>query len=104
MAPPREAWGKVITDLRQAAANALAHSAHREAVALLEQALAALKNLPEIRATIEHAIDLRLDLRNALWPLGELGRILDCLREAETLAAALGDQSVWANARQRRST
>jgi tetratricopeptide (TPR) repeat protein len=27
-----------------------------------------------------------------LVPLGELGRILDCLREAEALAEALGDQ------------
>ena len=91
IAPPGEAWEQVA-DLRQAAANALARSAHREAVALLEQALAALKNLPEIRATIEQAIDLRLDVRNALWPLGELERILDCLREAETLAAGLDDQ------------
>ena len=91
IAPPGEAWEQVA-DLRQAAANALARSAHREAVVLLEQALAALKNLPEIRATIEQAIDLRLDVRNALWPLGELERILDCLREAETLAAGLDDQ------------
>ena len=91
-ARPGEAWDKVVADLRQAAANALARSAHREAVALLEQALAALKNLPEIRATIEQALDLRLDLRNALWPLGELERILDCLREAEALAAPLDDQ------------
>jgi tetratricopeptide (TPR) repeat protein len=36
--------------------------------------------------------DLRFDLRNALWPLGELARVLDHLRPAETLATTLGDQ------------
>ena len=38
------------------------------------------------------AIDLRLDLRSAIYPLGELGRILVYLREAAALAEALGDQ------------
>ena len=37
------------------------------------------------------AIDLRLELRNALLAFGELEGILTCLREAETLAEALGD-------------
>ena len=49
-------------------------------------------HLPESRDTREQAIDLRLDLRNALFALGELGRILDHLREAEALAEALDDQ------------
>ena len=31
-------------------------------------------------------------LRNALWPLGELGRILVSLQDAQALAEALGDQ------------
>ena len=39
----------------------------------------------------EQAIDLRIDLRNALSPLGEREQILGYLREAETLAEALGD-------------
>jgi len=77
---------------RQAGIKALARSAFREAVVCSEQALAALTHLPESRATQEQAIDLRLDLRNALWTLGELRQILDYLREAATLAEALGDQ------------
>ena len=48
--------------------------------------------LPERRDTLEQAIDLRFDLRNALTPLGEHERILDSLRDAEALAEALGDQ------------
>ena len=39
----------------------------------------------------EQAIDLQFDLRSALWPSGDFGRILTCLREAETLAATLDD-------------
>jgi tetratricopeptide (TPR) repeat protein len=87
-----EVWEKAVTYGRQAGAKAFARSANREAVVCFEQALAALTNLPERRETMEHAIDLRCDVRNALVPLGELGRCLDYLREAEALAEALGDR------------
>jgi tetratricopeptide (TPR) repeat protein len=87
-----EVWDKALTYYRQAGAKAVARSAYREAVVCFEQALGALQYLPESRDTHEQAIDRRLDLRNALYPLGELERGLDSLREAETLAAALGDQ------------
>src|SRR5262249_55788743 len=46
----------------------------------------------ESRATQEQAIDLRLDLRGVLLELGELRPMLAHLREAATLAEALGDQ------------
>ncbi len=69
----------------------MARSAHREAVGYFEQALSALAHLPENRDTREQAIDLRLALRNALFPSGDLGRILAYLREAEALAVALDD-------------
>jgi tetratricopeptide (TPR) repeat protein len=87
-----EVWNKALTYFRQAGAKAVARSAQREAVVCFEQALGALQYLPESRDTREQAIDLRLDLRYALQPLGELERGLDYLREAESLAAALGDQ------------
>jgi tetratricopeptide (TPR) repeat protein len=60
-------------------------------VGFCEQALSALPHVPETRDTREQAIDLRLALRNALFPAGDLGRILAYLREAESLAAALDD-------------
>jgi len=88
-----EAWDKAVTYLRQAGAKASARSAHREAVAYFEQALAALAHLPETRATLEQAIDLRFDLRNSLVPLGALDKVLDHLREAERLARALDDRA-----------
>jgi class 3 adenylate cyclase/tetratricopeptide (TPR) repeat protein len=87
-----EAWDKAVAYGRQAGAKALARSAYREAVATFEQALIALRHLPEDRDTLAQAIDLRFDLRIALVPLGEYGRIFDSLRDAERLAEVLGDQ------------
>jgi DNA-binding winged helix-turn-helix (wHTH) protein/tetratricopeptide (TPR) repeat protein len=76
---------------RQAGAKAVARSAYREAVALFERALRVIQHLPDSCDTIAQAIDLRLALRTALRPLGEFGRTLVVLREAENLAAALSD-------------
>jgi tetratricopeptide (TPR) repeat protein len=87
-----EAWGQAVTYLRQAGAKAFARSANREALAYFEQALTALTHLPETRETQEQAIDLRFDLRNALFPLAEFGRIEGYLRDAEALARTLDDQ------------
>ena len=87
-----EVWDKALTYGRQAGARAVERSALREAAAAFEQALAALQHLPDSRATREQAIDLHFDLRNALHPLHEDGRILEHLRQAEPLAEALGDQ------------
>ena len=86
-----EVWDKALGYCRQAGEKAIAQSAYREAVACFEQALAALVHLPESRVMHEQAIDLRLALRIALRPLGNFGRILTALREAEALAAALDD-------------
>ncbi len=69
-----ELWDKAVAYCRQAGGRAAARSAYREAVAYFEQALAALAHLPERRDTLEQAIDLRCDLRNALLPLGEQPR------------------------------
>ena len=56
-----------------------------------EQALAALAHLPESRARHEQAIDVRFGLRSALNALGDFARLLEVLREAESLAVALDD-------------
>ena len=86
-----ELWEKAVTYLREAGLKAQARSADREAVQWLEQALAALAHRPESRQTTEQAIDLRLDLRRALYVLGEFQRMVGYLREADVLAKALGD-------------
>jgi class 3 adenylate cyclase/tetratricopeptide (TPR) repeat protein len=86
-----ERWTQAVTYLQQAGAKAVGRSAHREAVGYFEQALEALGHLPESRVTMEQAIDLRFELRNSLYPLGELERVYACLQEAEALAGALED-------------
>src|SRR5262249_6089488 len=57
-----------------------------------EQAIGVSQHLPQTAAVREQAVDIRLDLRNAFLALGEYRRIVDCLREAEHLAEALGDE------------
>jgi tetratricopeptide (TPR) repeat protein len=86
-----EVWEKAVTYLRKAGVRALAHSAYREALTWFEQALTALHALPETRQKVERAIDLRLDLRQALFPLGEFATVWRYLREAEGLARTLDD-------------
>jgi class 3 adenylate cyclase/tetratricopeptide (TPR) repeat protein len=87
-----EVWDKAAHYLRQAGKKAALRSANREAVGYFEQALDALRQLPESGATIEQAIDLRFDLRLSLFALGKLGRTLEYLEEAEALATRLGDR------------
>jgi class 3 adenylate cyclase/tetratricopeptide (TPR) repeat protein len=87
-----ELWEKAVVYLRQAGLRAMARGANREATAHLEQALGTLRRLPETRQTTGLTIDIQLDLRNALLPLGERARMREHLREAEGLARALGDQ------------
>jgi DNA-binding winged helix-turn-helix (wHTH) protein/tetratricopeptide (TPR) repeat protein len=87
-----EVWDKAVVYCRQAGTRAMTQSAYHEAARSFEQALDALQHLPEGHDTHVQAIDLRLDLRSAIYPLGELERILVYLREAAALAEALGDQ------------
>jgi tetratricopeptide (TPR) repeat protein len=87
-----EVWDKAVAYCRQAGGKATDRSAYQEAAAYLEQALEALPHLPENRNTREQAIDIRLNLRVVLFPLGGLQRALDHLREAETVADHLNDQ------------
>jgi class 3 adenylate cyclase/tetratricopeptide (TPR) repeat protein len=86
-----EVWDKALAYWRQAGDKAVARSANREAVTCFEQALVALAHLPESREHHEQAIDVRCGLRSALNALGDFARLLEVLREAESLAAALDD-------------
>jgi class 3 adenylate cyclase/tetratricopeptide (TPR) repeat protein len=57
-----EMWERAARYLRQAAGKAVTRSADREAIALFEQALAALHELPESPETLSEALDIRLAL------------------------------------------
>ncbi|SEP24273.1 Transcriptional regulatory protein, C terminal [Rhodospirillales bacterium URHD0017] len=74
-------------------AGRLAHArwANREAVEFFEQALHALKALPEGPPMQERAFDIILEQRPVLIQLGEPQLALERLREAETLAERLCD-------------
>jgi class 3 adenylate cyclase/tetratricopeptide (TPR) repeat protein len=87
-----EVWEKAVTYLREAGRRAATRSAYRESLTSFEEALRALGHLPESREVTTLAIDIRLDSRVALVPLGQYDRILDSMREAETLARELGDR------------
>lgn len=87
-----ELWDRAVEYLRRAGRRALFASANGEAVEIFEQALLALGHLPETPATLEQALALRLTLRDALWSLGQIGRIRDQLVEADAIAHQIGDQ------------
>jgi class 3 adenylate cyclase/tetratricopeptide (TPR) repeat protein len=87
-----EAWDRAVVHLQAAAAREIARAANRVAVQHLESALAAVDHLPaEERATLE--IDLRIDLRHALTPLGRVQETLDYLNAAEQVATELNDSA-----------
>src|SRR5262245_4075014 len=86
-----QVWDKAATYLRQAAVKAQSRSAHREAVAALEEALEALRHLPETRERLEQEIDVRVELRGSLYPLGEFEKMLAYLQEAEAMARTISD-------------
>ena len=88
-----EVWGKAVTYCQQAGARANDRAAFREAVAYFDQALQALAHLPESGDTRMLALEIRLALARPLRILGEYGRQLTLLGEAEALARALDDRA-----------
>jgi predicted ATPase/class 3 adenylate cyclase len=87
-----EVWDKATTYLREAGMRAAMRSAYSESLTAFEEALRALGHLPESRDAKARAIDLRLDSRVVLAPLGQYDRILDYMGEAEIFARELGDR------------
>ncbi len=86
-----ENWEKAFAYSQSAGLRAMDRAAIREAVTLFERALAAGGQLPEARESLERAIDLRYELRNALWSIGAFEEILTHLHDAEQLAVKLDD-------------
>ena len=87
-----EVWDKAVTYGRMAGQKAAAQSVYQKAVAYFEQSLAAIERLPSSKSMPTLAIDIRFELRNALFPLGEIKRDLEHLRAAEPIANRLGDK------------
>ena len=87
-----EQWEKAVLYLRQTGGKAMERSAYREAAAGFEQALDALRHLPESPERTEQAIDLHLDAAGVLVAPGELAKSANHVREAEALADSLRDE------------
>jgi DNA-binding winged helix-turn-helix (wHTH) protein/tetratricopeptide (TPR) repeat protein len=82
---------RAVHYLQLAAEQAMARSAHREAVLRYEQALQAMQQLPQSPAIRAAAIDLHLAIHTALIPLGDSALISQHLQAAEALANHLED-------------
>jgi len=82
---------KAVHYLRQAGGKAAARSALLDARGWFEEALGVLQALPEIRATLEQAFEVRLELRSVLTQLGEARLTREHLSQAEILAGQLDD-------------
>jgi tetratricopeptide (TPR) repeat protein len=87
-----ERWEAALAYCREAGTRDVARSAHHVAVHHLEQAIDAARRLPESPDACTAMLDLHLELRNALVPLGALDQEAACLRQAVALAEMLGDQ------------
>lgn len=84
-------WPRAVRYLRRAGRGAATASAHRDAVACFEEALAVIDRSPDA-ASVETAIDLRFELRHSLNTLGNQARIRTCLHDALALAERAGDR------------
>jgi len=86
-----ELWAKAVHYLRRAAAKHLGRSSYREAKLSLDRALSALARLPETKGNQEQAIAIRMELRQALLPLGDQVGLQRILLEARAIAVGMGD-------------
>jgi tetratricopeptide (TPR) repeat protein len=84
-------WDKAVAHLHAAGRQAAARSAYHEAVVCFEESLNALRLLPASRDAVSRELNLRMDLRQTLYPLGRFADLRDHLREAERLAETLDD-------------
>jgi class 3 adenylate cyclase/tetratricopeptide (TPR) repeat protein len=86
-----QAWESAVTHLKAAATREISRAANRVAVQHLDTALIAIDHLP-VEERAPRAIDVRIDLRHALTPLGRVQQTLDCLGAARLLATELNDR------------
>jgi class 3 adenylate cyclase/tetratricopeptide (TPR) repeat protein len=85
-------WDKALEYLQRSGVKAYSLYANADAARFFERALTVLKRLPETPNSLRQAADIRFELRNALLPLGETDRILQCLDELDPILTSLGDK------------
>jgi len=87
-----QAWEKAAAFLHMAGHQAALRSAHQEAVACFEEALNALRRLPSSREVDDRDLDVRIELRQSLYPMGRFADLIRHLREGERIAEKLDDR------------
>jgi len=93
-----EDWQRACSYNLKAGLKALSLSAYEEAQGYFEAGLSALKKLPHTRTRIEQEIDIRFNMRSALFPLGRHDDWADHVRAAQVMAKEIGDKTRLANA------
>jgi tetratricopeptide (TPR) repeat protein len=88
-----EIWEKAFFYLKEAGAKAVLGSSFRNAVLWYEQALTALQNLPVGPNELRASVDIRINIRNALFVLGDFQQGLKYLEQAREAAILLEDQA-----------
>jgi tetratricopeptide (TPR) repeat protein len=87
-----ERWDKAAEYFQRVGTRAAERSAHRAAIDMLEQALAALEHLPTTQATLRRGLDVRFELLISLFALSEHARMRRHMEAGEQIAIALGDR------------
>jgi class 3 adenylate cyclase/tetratricopeptide (TPR) repeat protein len=87
-----ELWEDAQNYSRRAGDKAVELSAYREARVFYDQALEALRRLPQDRAHIQLGIDVRLGLRTIFGATADYSALEICLRDAEALAISIEDR------------
>lgn len=86
-----EIWDKAAQYLIGSLGQAIRNSANHEAVGLYDRALTALQRLPADQSAAV-AIDAHLHAFSPLLALGEIERLVEAMRQADTLAHTHGDK------------
>jgi class 3 adenylate cyclase/tetratricopeptide (TPR) repeat protein len=92
-----ERWDKASFYCRLAAKNAHERSAYTAAIEWFHEALAAVEKLPDDSARRRLQIEVRLEMRTALWPLGRHEELVQRVTEAGEFAKESGDKKLLAN-------
>ena len=85
-------WEKAVGYLKDAGDTAISRSSFRNAAFHYERSLEALRHLPKSPDNARRGIDIRFDIRNALFLLNEFKRGFEYLEEAKETARTLKDK------------
>jgi predicted ATPase len=82
---------KIVPYSKQAALKAAVRSANLDAVAILREALAGIRDIADAQNTRVALVDMCFALREPLFRLGRLQQVVECLDEAKTHLAHMND-------------